>query len=230
MMIETQELVGPARAAISITAIVCALIFWRNLKTENSQRTELSTRFNKYLRIWILLMVVIAGVFSHTNVFGNGADYLPFGVAPGLILAVCSLFWEPACRAFDRLKDTDIRLMMTFRMIFGAFLFAGAGLGLFPPSFAIIAGIGDLLAGWLSTIATGSIAANGSPFWRWLVHGWGAIDLVDVAILGTFVVRPWIIDTGSPGPSMLLPWVCVPLLFALNIHGLRKVFVDRKQA
>jgi len=64
--------------------------------------------------------------------------------------------------------------------------------------------------------------------WRWLVHGWGALDLIDVAVLGTLVVRPWLIEQQSLGPSMLLPWMAVPLLFALNLHGLRSLTVEKR--
>ena len=78
----------------------------------------------------------------------------------------------------------------------------------------------------LSAVAKESIVNGGGRKWRWLVHGWGTVDLIDVAILGTFVVQPWIVTTQSPGPSLLLPWLAVPLLLALNLHGLRKNFKE----
>ena len=128
--------------------------------------------------------------------------------------------------AFDGLSDLRVRNLMAYRAIFGAFLFAGAGLGLLPPLFAFVAGGGDLLAGWLAAIAPQLVARGGSRTWSWIVHGWGALDLVDVAVMGTFIVQPWIVRTRSLGPSLLLPWLAVPLLFALNLHGLRRNFAD----
>ena len=100
----------------------------------------------------------------------------------------------------------------------------GAALGLFPTIFAMTAGLGDLLAGWLPVVAKGQLNGPKNKTWRAIVHGWGVLDLLDVAVLGTFVVQPWLVENNSPGPSLLLPWMAVPLLLALNLHGLRKLF------
>lgn len=216
MPIQPNDLVSPLRAAITATALVCALLFWRRLRSPGP-----AAAFDRALGAWLAIMLPVAALFTHTRLFGNGAAFLPFGVAPGFALAIASLWWPAARQRFDRLPDGDVRLLMSFRAIFGAFIFAGAGLGLFPAVFAVTAGLGDLLAGWLATVAGGGLDARGARPWRWLVHGWGALDLFDVAALGTLVVTPWIVETGSPGPSLLLPWVCVPLLLALNLHGLR---------
>ncbi len=220
-----QELVGPARISMGITAVICAVSFYKVFK-ESLQKENINSDFLKYLKIWISITGITAFTVSHTSIISLGGAYLPHGVVPGFILAFASLFWKPACKAFDSLLDHQVRGLMAYRAIFGAFLFAGAGLELFPPIFALIAGTGDLLAGWLSAVAKESIVNGGGRKWRWLVHGWGTVDLIDVAILGTFVVQPWIVTTQSPGPSLLLPWLAVPLLLALNLHGLRKNFKE----
>ena len=218
-----QDLVAPARVSITITAIICAISFYKAFK--GSQPASLAgSRFMGMLTVWMIVMGSVALVFTHTSIFGLGGVYLPFGVVPGFILAFLSLFWKPAIDAFDGLSDQQLRSLMTYRIVFGAFLFAGAGLTLFPPVFAMTAGIGDLAAGWLAAVAGGSLIDDKNIKWRWLVHGWGTIDLLDVAILGTFVVRPWLIENQSLGPSLLLPWVAVPLLLAINLHGLRQTF------
>src|SRR5262249_16841508 len=138
-----------------------------------------------------------------------------------------SLFFPPARLAFDRLRDRDVRAISAWRTVFGAFLFAGAGFGLFPPVFALVAGTGDLVAGSLATLSPRSLeAGRGSPARRLLVHGVGAVDFVDVLAMAFLVVRPWLIETGSPGPSLVLPWVAVPTVLALNLHGLRSALTE----
>lgn len=217
---DIHNLITPARISITITAFVCVATFYQCFREKNFTN---KAKFFKGLKLWLVPMMSVALLFSHTDLFGFTAGYLPIGVAIGFIFAVLSLWWKPACEAFDALEDSDIQLIMSFRTIFGAFLFAGAALSLFPPIFAVTAGLGDLLAGWLAFISPRSLNDGSDKKWRWIVHGWGAIDLVDVAILGTFVVRPWLIENRSPGPPMTLPWICVPLLFALNLHAIRKV-------
>lgn len=228
MNISIQDLVLPARIAMSVTAAFCALSFWQAFKNRDALNTKKDNLFYKALLIWMSLSGGTAIIFTHTTLIQNAGQYLPFGVVPGFILAISSLFWQPSIDAFDSLKNSNIQFLMSYRTIFGAFLFAGAGLSLFPPVFALFAGLGDMLAGWLAAGAIGKIDSNENKKWRWIVHGWGALDLIDVAILGTFVVRPWIMETGSLGPSLLLPWVAVPLLFALNLHGVRQLIRNKK--
>ena len=224
---EIQDLVTPARVAITVTVIVCVYTFYYTFK-DNETRDGEHELFIAALKKWSLVMGLIALIFTHTSVFGLPGQYLPFGVVPGFILAFLSLKWKPAQAAFDSLNDSQIRLLSSFRIIFGAFLLAGAAFKLFPPIFAITAGLGDLLAGWLALSSVRSLNSVENKKWRWLVHGWGIADLFDVAVLGTFVVRPWLIEKQSLGPSMLLPWMAVPLLLALNLHGVRKLLSQPK--
>ncbi|MEZ4445111.1 MAG: hypothetical protein R3B72_38920 [Polyangiaceae bacterium] len=221
------DIVSVVRILMMATALVCSVAFWRGLVAGRSAAAD--KRFRSYAATWMIGAAAAAFVVSHTGLLGTGAQYLPHGVAVGFVVAIGSLFSRRAREAFDRLSDSDVRFLMSFRMVFGAFLYAGAGIGLFPLVFALTAGTGDLLAGWLATIAPSRLDSGGPSGWRWVVHGWGAIDLVDVAVLGTFVVRPWLLEHGSLGPSLLLPWVAVPLLFALNLHGLSRVSADQRK-
>lgn len=220
-----QDLVEPTRYCITVTAIVCAYSFYRAFSDVENIRIDKDgiQNFLKPLKIWMFTMGGIALVFTHTTILGLAGRYLPFGVASGFVCAFASLWWTPAQKAFDYLDDYKIRSLMSYRSIFGAFLIAGAALELFPPIFAMTAGIGDLLAGWLAQSSKKSLTAEENRVWRYLTHGWGVLDLLDVAVLGTFIVRPWLIEKQSLGPSMLLPWMAVPLLLALNLHGLRRL-------
>jgi len=219
---EIQNLTTPTRVSITITAMFCAFSFYHSFFKNQSQDYNIQP-FLSALTKWIFIMGLIGLVFTHTLVFGLPGQYLPFGVVPGFVLAFLSLNWKPAQIAFDSLDDSQIRFLMSFRTIFGAFLIAGAALNLFPPIFAMTAGLGDLLAGWLAFASSKSLISEQNRTWRWIVHCWGVFDLIDVAVLGTFVVRPWLIETQNLGPSMLLPWLAVPLLFALNLHGIRRL-------
>lgn len=216
------DLVAPARVAISITVVACVVSFLRAFPRDGAARP-----FFRVALGWSLVMGAVALVVTHAGLVDVPGRYLPLGVAPGLVLAILSLGWGPARAAFDALPDHQVRHLMLYRAVFGAFLFAGAGLGLFPPVFAWTAGLGDLLAGWLAIVAPRVVPDGGRRAWPLVVHGWGALDLVDVAVLGTLVVRPWLVAHHSPGPSMALPWVAVPLLFALNLHGIRRALGAR---
>jgi len=118
-----QDLVTPTRISITITAIACAFSFYRSFRESLSQSEE-NRNFLKILRLWMFAMGSIAFVFTHTGVFGLPGTYLPIGVVPGFMFAILSLFWKPARNAFASLSDIQIRNLMAYRTIFGAFLIA----------------------------------------------------------------------------------------------------------
>ncbi len=227
---DVTDLAVPVRWTITITAVVCAVTALRALSGRTADARADAAPFIRRASVWAVVAGGAAFALSHTPLLHLGAAVLPLGAVVGIGLAGASLFYGPARRAFDRLEDSDVRALSSYRAIFGAFLFAGAALGLFPPIFALLAGTGDLVAGWLAAAAPRSLAAGGSRAARWVVHGWGVLDLLDVFALIVLVVRPWLVETGSPGPSLLLPWLAVPVLFALNIHGLRRTIEEVRGA
>ena len=95
-----------------------------------------------------------------------------------------------------------------------------------PTGFALPAGLGDLLAGALALAVPGSLAAGGHRGLRLLVFGVGLVDFINVIALQVLVLVPWLTQTHSLGISLLLPWVAVPLLATLNLHGLRRVVTE----
>jgi hypothetical protein len=219
--LNVSDLVGLVRVSITLSSVLTAHVALAALRGRTTKERVDAAPFSRLALGWALVAGAAALVLSHTPLASLGVRLLPVGTLAGVALGIGSLFHAPARRAFDRLRDEDVRAISAYRTLFGAFLFAGAGLGLFPPLFAVVAGTGDLVAGWLATVAPRSLAADGSRAGRLVVHGFGAADLVDVLALAILVVRPWLVETGSPGPSLLLPWVAVPILFALNLHGLR---------
>ena len=141
----------------------------------------------------------------------------------GLALGIAGLFSAQVRGLFDRLDDRQWRMLMLLRSVFGALLLASGAAQLMPPGFAMPAGLGDLIAGGLAIAVPGSIAAGGNRGFRLLVFGFGIVDFLNVIALQALVLVPWLAQTQSPGISLLLPWLVVPVLATLNLHGLRRV-------
>lgn len=148
----------------------------------------------------------------------------PFVMLAVFSVAIGSLLSTRARAAFDAISDRDARVMLSFRAIFGAFLFALAAIGHMPHVFALTAGLGDLVVGWLALVAPpGTLArgSEGSRRWALGVHAVGLLDLIQVLWLAATLVLPWSIERGNVASAMALPWVAVPLMFGLNAHGIR---------
>ncbi len=224
---DVSELVTPARIALSLTVVGFVVASLLALRGGDTVARIEAAPLVRALAAWAVLAGIPAVVLSHGALVPVGRALLPVGVFVGLALAVASNLWAPARRAFDALGDGEVRSLLGYRATFGAFLFAGAALGLFPPLFAWTAGLGDLAVTWLAHVAPGSLASRGPRGWRFLVHGWGLLDLVEVVVLAMTVVRPWLAEHDSLGPPLLLPWLGVPLMLALNLHGLRRAFSER---
>jgi hypothetical protein len=228
-VMKPSDLIELVRLAIAVCSVLTAGVALTALRGRTPADRDDAAPFLRIAVPWALVSGAAAFFLSHGGKSDLGVVLLPVGTMIGVGLAIASLFFPPARRAFDRLTDYDVRAISAWRTVFGAFLFAGAGLGLFPPVFALVAGTGDLVAGALATVSPRSLAVGGgrgSRFARLLVHGVGAVDFVDVLAMAFLVVRPWLIETGSPGPSLLLPWLAVPIVLALNLHGLRSALTE----
>jgi hypothetical protein len=200
-VMNNSDLVSLVRIAIAASSVLTALVAFRALRGKTPEEHADAAPFLRLALGWGVGVGVIAALLSHTRLVQVGVQVLPLGMFGGVGLAVASLFFAPARRAFDRLSDADTRALSACRTLFGAFLFAGAALGLFPPSFALLAGTGDLVAGWLASTMPSRLGAGGSRAARLVVHGIGAVDFVDVLAVAIFVVRPWLIETGSSARS-----------------------------
>ncbi len=148
------------------------------------------------------------------------------GVAAGL----AALFSPRVLGAFAALSDLQWRLLMGLRAGFGALLLAAGAAGIMPGSFALTAGLGDLAAAALALAAPGTLAPGGNRAVRLAVFGFGLADFIGVAVQLVRVVVPWLLETKSPGLSLMLPWVVVPLLATVNLAGLRLVLKELQGA
>jgi hypothetical protein len=227
---DVSDLVGLLRGALTVSAVLTGYVGWSALRGRTPEDQRDAAPFVRVAVGWGIGATAVGTVLTHGAPYVQATRAIPLGAIAGAALVVGSLFYGPARRAFDRMTDADVRALSAYRTLFGAFLFACAGLGLLPPLFALLAGTGDLIAGWLAAAAPGSLAKGGHRAARLVVHAFGAVDLLDVFALMALVVRPWLAQTGSPGPSLVLPWVAVPVLFAVNLHGLRSVLGEIAQA
>lgn len=220
---EIVSLVPAARLALTLTTLVFVLVSLRALGRARLAETA------------CLALGAPALVLSFLPLSSLALLALPVGVFVGVGLAIASLAHAPTRAAFDALDDGTIRTLLGYRATFGAFLIAGAALGSFPPMFAWTAGLGDLLVAWLAHAAPSSLARGGGRVGRLLVHGVGVLDLIEVIVLAMLVVRPWLFarfeaDPSFAGPPLLLPWLGVPLMLALNVHGLRRAVAELRTA
>jgi hypothetical protein len=212
----------PARASVTITALVFVLIAHRALFRRASAGAS---------RVGAFAFggaFVVAAAFAHVQPL---IDTLPstfgFGLVAALGAAVASLFSARARLAFDELDDAEVRLLLSVRAIFGALLLALGSLGHFPVAFALSAGLGDLAVTWIAFAIPASLGADGPRWARLLAHGVGLADMTMVLFLAVTMVRPWSIAHGNATTAMTLPWLAVPLMFAINAHGVRRAAFAR---
>jgi hypothetical protein len=207
----------PARLSVTVTTLVFVLVCFRALFRDTSPTAR---RLGAGL---LTAAFLLSAAFAHIGPLTDTlAQSFPLGLVLALTVAIGSLFSAPARRAFDRLEDQDVRLLLSFRAIYGALLFALASLGHFPLTFALTAGLGDLAVTWVALTIPANLGREGPVWARLLVHGIGLVDLVMVLFLAATVVRPWSIAHGNATTTMTLPWVAVPLMFAVNAHGVRR--------
>jgi hypothetical protein len=207
----------PARVAVTLTTLTLALAFHRALFAKAAPRPSRTGLFV------LLGAVLVAAAFAHLPPLTDTLPItFPIGMALGLAVAIGSLAWPAAREAFDRLDDGSVRILLSFRAIFGAWIFGLAALGQFSPRFALEAGLGDLAVAWIALSMPVRLDEPGPGWARALVHGVGLVDLVNVLVLAVTVVRPFSLAQGNATTVVPLPWVAVPLMFALNAHGVRR--------
>jgi hypothetical protein len=203
------------RWSISLGALACAAMVFATVKDPG---------FRRRLGGWLLLVVPPAMVVTHVLGRLPNALLLPLGLGLGSVLATSTLRSEAVRRAFDGLSDGGWRALMLFRSVFGSLLLAAGGLQMLPASFCLQAGTGDIAAGLLAAAIPHT--RTSSALLRLAAFGFGLLDFVNVVRLVVTVVRPFLEETGGPGISLMLPWVGVPLLVMVNVHGLRVALAD----
>lgn len=221
------ELIPLLRAAQSITALLFFFASWRALTAAQEHARNMRIA----LIGWGLPLMLGALVLTYGEVPRDLVLTLfPAFTALCCLLATATLAWRPAQAAMAALSDADVRYLLSFRAIFGMFILGGASAGLFPLRFAWTGGLGDLIVAWLATASPTSLASHGPKPMRILVHGIGMLDLLQVGFHIVTLVVPWLRGNDSPGPTAFLPWIAVPLMLALNLHGLRQALTESPSA
>jgi hypothetical protein len=211
-------LVEPIRITIGVFTLATVVAFFGALRGTGGGRSVLL----RVVPVWLALATVGATVLSHVLRGVPLPALVPAGAGVGLLLGVAALFSPAITERFAALEDHKWRLLTLLRAVFGALLLAGGAAGLLPVSFALSAGLGDLVSALLAVVAPGSLAVDGPRAQRLLVFGVGMLDFAAVLLgIVTVIVPFFIAHPQNPGISLLLPWVAVPLLATLNLFGLR---------
>jgi hypothetical protein len=207
----------PTRAAVTFTTLILVAVAGRALCRRAGPRGKVAT-------VAILACAFLAAAaFSHARpLVATLGTMFPIGLIVGLAVALATLFSPGARRAFDALDDTDVRMLLAFRAILGGLVLALASLGHFPVPFGIEAGLGDLLVTWVAFAVPVRLDAAGPRWARLLVHGVGLADMLAVLTMAITMVRRWSEAHENAATSVTLPWVVVPLMAALNAHGVRR--------
>src|SRR5438445_2501992 len=146
----------PARASVTVTTLVLVIVAHRALLRRASRgagRVGALALFGAFL---------IAAAFSHVQpLVDTLGRTFPIGFVVALGAAGASLFSARASRAFDDLEDHEVKLLLSFRAIYGALLFALGSIGHFPVGFAVSAGLGDLAVTWLAFAVPARLDTDG---------------------------------------------------------------------
>jgi hypothetical protein len=200
------------RASVTITALVFAVVAHRVLFRRSPRAGA----------VFLGGAFVIAAAFSHLRPLMDALPrVLPIGFVVAFGAVIGSLVSARARAAFDAATDAEVRLLLSFRGIFGGLVIALAATGHLPFEFGIAAGIGDLAVTWIAFALPARLDADGPRWARLLAHGVGLIDMLFVLVAVVTFVRPWSLAHGNAAVSMTLPWLAVPLMFAINAHGIR---------
>lgn len=203
-----------------VTTTLSGLLVVLSLVLTLRRRSPAGAQATPFLVGWFSLAGLAAVTATHL-VSAPVPRLVPVGLALGLLAVVVSLATPAVRAAFDALEDGDWRLFMGSRAVFGSLILGSAAAGLFPTRFALEAGLGDLLVAGLALLAPTSLTNGARPV-RLLVFIVGVADFFNVMRQVPTTVVPWLVESGSPGTSFVLPWVVVPALVALNLQGLRR--------
>jgi hypothetical protein len=185
------------------------------------------------LLVWFLaaLGASLSGVLAQTR--GLQLPVLPFAVAAPIVVF---LLWYASSAAFRRfVLSFDVGrmvLVQTTRVVGGVFLVQYA-LGALPASFALPAGLGDVLVG-ITAPFVARAAWSGTDLGRRLVVVWcviGLADLVTAVTLGILNSQTSVGLLAGPistapltgFPLSLIPTFLVPLAAILHLITLRRV-------
>ena len=182
-----------------------------------------------YLASGVLFILALRGLSSPvTSRRGNTMGMV------GMALAVGILAYAGSAMFRRLLLAADLRWLIGVQLwrVVGAELLLGYAFHELPPSFAIPAGVGDILIG-LAAPFVAVVAASGAPGARRVVIGWCVAGIADLVVAvtmgvlnapGTFGLLAGEITTAPmlELPRSLIPTFLVPLSVLLHLIVLRR--------
>lgn len=217
---DTLALVTPMRLSLSLSVAAFAWGTWRALTPAadppDSPARGAPEAWHRRLGLRLLGLFALAELVTQQGLVARLPRVFQLGMALAMGVTLASVAGPEARARFDAMPAERERGLLGFRMVFGAFLYAAAFSGVLPPRFGLLAGTGDLLVGWLAWALPETRRA------RRAVHIVGLVDLASVLAGVALDVLPWVARHAEVRPAVSLPWVAVPLMLAINLHGIRR--------
>jgi len=185
-----------------------------------------------------LVYLIVVGIACLQGAFSENVippKIIQFTTVPLLLFLLGIVFNTPFYKTL--LKDTpvyEIIRLHRFRLI-GSFFLILLSLGLLPPLFALVAGLGDVITA-LSSIWVARSIKEGKPYANKLAIAWNTFGLVDILITSASAIlfTKMNIETGVLGVGVLttFPFCYIPAfapatIIFLHISIYRKL-LDKK--
>jgi hypothetical protein len=111
------------------------------------------------------------------------------------------------------------------RAYFGGVIVIGGILDLLPWQFALAAGVGDLVVGWVAMLLTQFKRIPKPVLWGFVIFG--VADLINAGRLGGVMVVPWLVERQLPGFLVMIPLMGVPMMLAAHLQMARWQLIKR---
>jgi len=217
--------------AISVTAIAILVVGTYLLGADGSATRR---RLGFIAVAWFVAMVAVggAGLF---RLDGAGAPVVGTVLVVSLVSALLAYRRSPALRSMvGNVPTAGLVAINAFRL-FGVFFVALHAAGRLPPTFALTAGIGDMVVG-LAAVPLAWMVHRRAAGWRTATVAWNAIGMADLLVAVTLGVGSaansplrFIHEAPESGTIGNLPWVLIPT-FLVPLYLLSHVAIFAKIA
>lgn len=217
--------------AISVTAIAILVVGTYLLGADEPATRR---RFGWVAGAWFVAMVAVGGAGLFT-LAGAGALAVGAVLATSLVWALLAYRRSPALRSMvGNVPTAGLVAINAFRL-FGVLFVALHAAGRLPPTFALTAGIGDMVVA-LAAIPLAWMIRRGAAGWRTATVAWNAIGMADLIVavilgVGSAANSPlrFIHEVPESGTIGNLPWVLIPT-FLVPLYLLSHVAIFAKIA
>ncbi|AKF09253.1 hypothetical protein [Sandaracinus amylolyticus] len=189
--------------------------------------TSTDRRWHFALGAWLALAVLASALGLLTP---ERLPLVPLSIAGGTLALVIAYRRVPSFRAFAQRIDLRVPILLHFvRLPIGVAFLVMASRGALDPTFATIAGYGDILAGGLALVAAAMPSRTG------IVRAWNVIGLADILLVVATAQRilffsghPETMSTMAAFPWSTIPTFVVPLVIATHLLVLARLSATRR--